>query len=179
MNSLPHGFGTHGFGTLLRGGLRWSGLVLGGLLVACAAPTPPLYHWGNYPDQIYGYLKADLPPEQQLDAMERISTEAAGTGQALPPGFRGHMALLMLKLGKDDQARELMRAERETFPESSAFMTFLLKDGNRQAESPSGSPDARNRQEKLNGTKPPREQGAPRRKAGDREQNSRRMGTPP
>lgn len=98
------------------------------LLLGCAQAPKPLYHWESYERQLYEHFKAgdgtDL--QAQFDAMEISAQKASASGSALPPGFRAHMALLCLKLGRDAEAQQYLLAEKERFPESVPYMDFLL-----------------------------------------------------
>lgn len=66
-------------------------------------------------------------PQQQLTTLEADAEQARSRNQALPPGFRAHMGLLYAQDGRLDQTREQLLAEKAAFPESSAFMDFLLR----------------------------------------------------
>lgn len=97
-------------------------------LTGCAAKRPqPLYYWGEYQNQVYNHFKAETGPEEQIVALEGAAEHAASGNQALPPGFRAHLALLYGKTGRLDKMADGLAAEKEKFPESAAFMDFLLK----------------------------------------------------
>ena len=98
------------------------------LLAGCAAPQKPLYHWEGYQRQVYEYLKNDgTAPAEQLAAMQAQAEKARATGSVLPPGFRAHLAMVHLRLGHGQEARELIEAEKIAFPESAQYMDFVLK----------------------------------------------------
>lgn len=99
-------------------------LCLGG----CATGPKPLYHWEGYQRQVYEYFKGDgSSPAEQLGAMQAQAEKARAAGAALPPGFRAHVALLQMRLGRYDEARQMIEAEKTAFPESSQYMDFVLK----------------------------------------------------
>jgi hypothetical protein len=125
---------------------RWGGVaLLGGALVGCAQPPRPLYHWGGFQNQLYAHFKSDgSGPAEQLRLLEAEALRAQGAGLPLPPGFRGHLAMLYLKLGRDGEAFAQLEAEKAAFPESAPFMDFLLKrahtrPGDKKDEPPSPS----------------------------------------
>lgn len=108
---------------------RWAAAVGALALVACAEQTPPLYHWDEYQPQVYQYFKGEGSSEQeQIGKLEASAQRALAKGEALPPGFHAHLGLLYLKAGNSDSAREAFLAEQAEFPESMAYMDFLLKN---------------------------------------------------
>jgi hypothetical protein len=103
-------------------------LAAAAALVGCAQPAKPLYHWDGYQRQVYEYLKRDgSTPTEQLAVMQAQAEKARAAGASLPPGFRAHLGLLHLQLGRTDEARGMFEAEKAAFPESKAYMDFLLK----------------------------------------------------
>ena len=103
-------------------------IALGGALAGCA-PTPSrLYYWGGFQGQLYEYFKADgSTPEDQLRVLDAQAQSARASGAALPPGFRAHLAMIYLRLGRDGEAKQALEAEKASFPESAQYMDFLLK----------------------------------------------------
>lgn len=108
---------------------RWSlGLIVLAGLTGCAQPPKSLYHWEDYQRQLYEYLKKDRSgPEEQLQVLTAQAEKARSQGAALPPGFRAHLGMLYLQLGRVDEARAHFEAEKAAFPESTVYMDFLLK----------------------------------------------------
>lgn len=99
------------------------------VMTGCAAPAKPLYHWGDYQRQVYEYMKGDgKSPNEQLTVLLATAEKARTSNEALPPGFRAHLGLVQLKLGQDNEARSNFEAEKLAFPESTAYMNFLLKN---------------------------------------------------
>lgn len=97
-------------------------------LAGCAAPVKPLYHWDNYQRLVYESFKSDgASPNEQLDSLRAQAEKAKAAGLALPPGFRAHMGIVLLRLGQDADARAQFEAEKKTFPESGQYMDFVLK----------------------------------------------------
>lgn len=76
-----------------------------------------MYQWEGYQRQVYEYFKGDgSTPVEQLVVMQSHAERARAAGAALPPGFRAHMAMLHLRLGRDDQAQEMIEQKRRRFP---------------------------------------------------------------
>lgn len=104
------------------------GVALVAALTGCATAPQPLYHWGDYQRQIYQSLNADdTSPQEQLQQLLQQAEKARAANAALPPGFRAHVGLLMLRLGRDADAAAQFQAEKQAFPESTAYMDFLLR----------------------------------------------------
>jgi hypothetical protein len=97
------------------------------LMTGCVTKQQPLYYWGGYQLQVYGYFKGEKGPEEQILALEEIRERAAAEGKALPPGFRAHLAMLYGQTGRTDRLVEQLETEKKQFPESSAYVDFLLK----------------------------------------------------
>jgi hypothetical protein len=97
------------------------------LLTGCAttSSTPPLYQWDAYQPQVYAFLKHEKSPAEQIDALEKARQQALGTGKILPPGFHAHLGALYASVGNSDSAKQEFAAEKQSFPESSAYMDFL------------------------------------------------------
>jgi len=107
------------------GGALAIALALG----ACAAPKPPqpLYAWGDYQSQLVKYYKSEGDLGTQAQQLEQQLQKNAAAHLACPPGLHGHLALLYAKLGNDQASRDHLEAERQLFPESAAYVDFLLK----------------------------------------------------
>lgn len=103
-------------------------LVASAALIGCAQAPKPMYQWGGYQGQLYEHFQGDSKgPEEQLRVLQEQMQKAQASGDALPPGFRAHLAMVYLKLGRDDEARQQLEAEKASFPESAHYMDFLLK----------------------------------------------------
>ncbi len=103
-------------------------IAMGGVLVGCAPAPKRLYHWEGFQGQLYEYFKADSSsPEEQLRILGAQAEKARASGAALPPGFRAHLAMIYLRLGRDGEAKQELEAEKANFPESAQYMDFLLR----------------------------------------------------
>ncbi len=101
-----------------------------GMVTGCVAPPKPLYGWDGYQPQVYAYLKDDggASPEAQIAALEAAEQKVRARGQALPPGYQAHLAMLYAKAGQTDKTAERLATEKEHFPESSGFIDFLTRN---------------------------------------------------
>ena len=103
-------------------------------LAACAAPPKTIYQWGDYQGALYEYLRGNgADPGAQIARLEAEVEKNAATAKASPPGLHGHLALLYSQLGDDANAIRHLQAERALFPESAAYIDFLLKNAARSA----------------------------------------------
>lgn len=96
-------------------------------LAGCQTGPKPLYQWESYQPQVYQYFKGE-PKEAQVEALERDLQKINASGNSVPPGYHAHLGMLYLSMGKDDQMVQQFRTEKALFPESSAYMDFLLKN---------------------------------------------------
>lgn len=98
------------------------------LLAGCAAQgTPPLYQWTGYQSEVYTYLKGEKAPQEQIDGLEKALQEIQAKGHTPPPGFHAQLDMLYASVGNDDRAMQEFATEKQLFPESAAFMDFLMK----------------------------------------------------
>jgi len=99
------------------------------VLQGCAHRPEPLYYWGEFEAQQYGYLQGEIGAEDGIVTMEKVREEAVAEGKVLPPGFEAHLGMLYGLAGRTDQFEQHLEAERERFPESGAYVDFLFKRG--------------------------------------------------
>lgn len=104
-------------------------------LVGCAQPGPkPLYQWAGYQTSVYQYMKSNgAEPGAQIATLEAQIEKNKVANEANPPGLRAHLALLYAKTGDDVAAQRHLEAERAQFPESAAYVDFLLKSSKKDA----------------------------------------------
>jgi hypothetical protein len=113
---------------LTRAGLRFGLPAAALMLVGCAQAPKPLYQWGGYQVQLYEHFKGDgTSPLDQLGALEAQLQQTQASGGAVPPGLHAHMGLLELKLGRADEAFAHLQTEKALFPESTAYVDWLLR----------------------------------------------------
>jgi len=112
-----------------------AGLLAAAVFAAgCASAPRSLYDWGGYPAAVYAYLKdGGANAGAQIAQLEAQVQASAAKNLAVPPGLHGHLALLYSKVGDDAASLAHLEAERKLFPESAAYVDFLLKNAARSA----------------------------------------------
>ncbi len=116
--------------TTLR--LGWLAPIAAAWLVGCAGPQP-LYHWSSYQPMVYERLKGTgKGPEGQILELEKGIQQAAAKGTTVPPGYHAHLGLLYLETSRHAQAAAAWEQEKRLFPESRAYMDFLLNNLKKQ-----------------------------------------------
>ncbi|KWN83439.1 hypothetical protein WM24_01600 [Burkholderia ubonensis] len=112
----------------MKRGIGLSVIATALLLAGCAAPTTqPLYQWNGYQPQVYEYFKGKTSPQEQIDALEKALEQIRAKGNTPPPGFHAHLGMLYASIGDEQRAGQEFQAEKQLFPESSAYMDFLMK----------------------------------------------------
>ena len=90
-------------------------------LTACGGSgQKALYYYGDYPDTVYEGLKNN-------DTSLGKQTESKKMNVA--PGAHAHLGLLLSQMGDRSGAFRQFEEEKKLFPESRAFMDFLMKTG--------------------------------------------------
>lgn len=103
-------------------------VLAGSLLSACTASPKKLYQWEAYQPQVYEYLNGQHQGvEAQISVLEQGLQKIRAKGAKPPPGYHAHLGMLYSSLGKDDQMLQEFQTEVALFPESRAYMEFLLK----------------------------------------------------
>jgi hypothetical protein len=104
---------------------KWLGVLCCVLLITGCTTKTQIYHWGSYENQLYARFSTNTNPEQQIDEMEK-TLHTNKVNRPMPPGFHAHLGLLYGEMGNIDKMREHFTIEKNLFPESAAFMDFLL-----------------------------------------------------
>lgn len=99
-------------------------------LSGCASQKPKtLYGWGNYQDQLYSHFKNEgNGHEAEIAALEENLQKMRARDEAVPPGYHAHLGMLYAAAGKDDQLIQALQTEKALFPESAAYMDFLMNN---------------------------------------------------
>ena len=103
-------------------------LVLATAMVAGCERKHLLYEWGSYEDQVYATYSdtGKVPPEQQIEELERDYQVARSENRPVPPGYHAYLGYLYYQTGKVDQTLQSFETEKQLFPESKKYMDFLI-----------------------------------------------------
>lgn len=97
-------------------------------LSACGTPQPTTYYWGNYQNTVYEHFQqAKTSPDEQIASTQKIISEADGRALMVAPGIHAHLGMLYAQTGRLAEAKSEFETEKQLFPESAPFMSFLLK----------------------------------------------------
>lgn len=97
------------------------------VLSGCATKPQPLYYWGDYQPQVYGHFTKDTGPQEQIASLEAGLEKARASGKPVPPGYLAHLGILHAQAERADQMRKYFEAEKTQYPESTAYIDFLLR----------------------------------------------------
>ncbi|TCV95130.1 hypothetical protein EDC52_10661 [Biostraticola tofi] len=97
-------------------------------LAGCTHATKKIYYWDKYPSTVYQYYHdKKSTPDDQIATLLVSMEKSQAKGQKTPPGLHAHLGLLYANIGHADLAFEEFNNEKRLFPESAAFMDFLMK----------------------------------------------------
>jgi hypothetical protein len=109
-----------------------TGLAIGGavFLSGCASTHQTLYYWGDYQKQVYGHFAKEKSPEEQIAKLEAGLEKARSSGKPVPPGYNAHLGILFALGEHADQMLKYFEAEKTLYPESTAYIDFLMRKFN-------------------------------------------------
>ncbi len=109
-----------------------AGMVIGSavFLAGCAPTHQTLYYWGDYQTQVYGHFAKEKSPEEQIAKLEAGLEKARASGKPVPPGYNAHLGILFALSEHADQMLKYFEAEKKLYPESTAYIDFLLRKFN-------------------------------------------------
>ena len=107
----------------------FSGVLLITLCCISCTTQKTLYSWSDYERRSYDYVKDDTEKnlDELLAAYEEMVNSQTGLRQAPPPGVCADYGFLLVKKGKKAEGIELMKKEIALYPESSTFISRIIK----------------------------------------------------
>ncbi|MDC8829523.1 DUF4810 domain-containing protein [Alteromonas gilva] len=97
------------------------------LLTACESTPQRIYYHGDYAASVYHYFKSDeVTVDEQINALTIIIEKAANSGRPIAPGIHAHLGMLYFEQGDSVNGIAQFEIEKQLFPESVAYMDFLL-----------------------------------------------------
>ncbi len=110
--------------------IKWGMIAATLWLAACSNTTTApktLFHWGNYQDVVYDGLEEKTSPDEQLQALQKITQLAPHGSIKVAPGVYAQLGMLYLKTGQRDQGIQALQQEKALYPESAHYMDYLIK----------------------------------------------------
>jgi hypothetical protein len=84
-----------------------------------------MYGWNDYQPKVYDYFQGS-DANEQIITLEKNLMEFNAKGQLAPPGFHAHLGMMYAQVRNLDRAAQEFMIEKKRFPESAAYMNFLL-----------------------------------------------------
>ncbi|MTC56512.1 Uncharacterised protein [Providencia rustigianii] len=99
------------------------------LLNGCANEPKPIYNWDGYQTTVYQYYQqTETSPQEQIEVLKKNIETSKAKGLAVAPGLHAHLGLLYSTTGAIDSAMAEFKTEKALYPESAAYMDFLMKN---------------------------------------------------
>lgn len=101
-------------------------------LSGCASTNGkiPLYNWSSYTQDTYKYIKEGEEDniETLLTTYQWIFDNQTGTiRESVPPGVCADYGYLLVRAGRVEEGKELLKKEKELYPESARFVDSVLR----------------------------------------------------
>lgn len=98
-------------------------------LLASCSTQQPLYSWYDSEDATYTYTKrgTEAALTEAMAQYEKVIKKQNGVRKTVPPGVNAEYGYLLYKAGKKDEGLALLQAEINTYPESEAFISRIIK----------------------------------------------------
>ena len=108
--------------------MRWCCLLVGLFSLSSTACQRMLYAWGAYEQSVFRMYSSreDFSVAKEIDRLQREVERTERKRRLLPPGKMAHLGYLYLMAGDSERARHCFETEKNHYPESEHFMSFLL-----------------------------------------------------
>jgi hypothetical protein len=100
-------------------------LAVSGMTAACAPQTK--YAWGSYESSLYDHYKTPGDTTAFAKHLADTISEAETSGKKVPPGIYAEYGQVLLDSGDSKQATVFFEKEKSAWPESSVFMTTMIR----------------------------------------------------
>jgi hypothetical protein len=111
--------------------IKKTGLAFALIITAsgCATTSSGGYYWGSYSNSYYEWLKAPSPETlaERKASLEDIVNTSKEKGLRVPPGIQAELGKIYAEEQNSEMASSMLRAEMETYPESTVFLQRLLE----------------------------------------------------
>lgn len=108
--------------------MRYVIISLALLFVGCGGGNPmpkPLYTWGDYQSAQVKYKNSPKDKNELIEyekALKKVVNQ-----EKTPPSICSEYAMVLVKLGKKDEAKEYFLKEIKLYPESKVFMENVMR----------------------------------------------------
>ncbi len=99
--------------------------TLAALTAACAPQSK--YAWGSYESSLYQHYKTPGDTTAFAQHLSETISKAEQSGQKVPPGIYAEYGEVLLEAGDTKQATVFFEKEKSTWPESTSFMTTMIR----------------------------------------------------
>lgn len=88
-----------------------------------------LYKWGNYEKKSFAYYEKQTPESRKefVESLRTIIIASNRSGKKPAPGIYAEYGYLLFMQGKKHSAINLLKKEKEIYPESKLFIDRILK----------------------------------------------------
>lgn len=100
-------------------------LAAAAMTAACAPQSK--YAWGGYESSLYQHYKTPGDTAAFAQHLADSISRAEASGQKVPPGIYAEYGQVLLDSGDSKQAAVFFEKEKAAWPESSVFMTTMIK----------------------------------------------------
>jgi hypothetical protein len=104
-------------------------ILLASLILSGCNAIKPIYYYGDYQKTVYRYFTADdIGIAEQIHVMHEVIEKAPEKGLLVAPGAHAHLGMLYFEAGDTVRGKLHFEQEKALFPESTAYINFLLKN---------------------------------------------------
>jgi hypothetical protein len=89
-----------------------------------------LYYWGSYQETTYNYAKTatDKSLSDLMTTYTTLMDKQTGSRQTVPPGLCADYGYMLYQQGKKEEGLALLKKEIALYPESSVFISRIIKN---------------------------------------------------
>lgn len=99
------------------------------VLFSCGSSETSLYSWYKSDKAYYNYIRKQNPKSYKKlkSEYQKVLTRQNGTRKTVPPGINAEYGYMLCKEGKMEEGKQYLNEEMNLYPESSTFISNILK----------------------------------------------------